>query len=265
MEKDLPIGVIDSGVGGLSVLKCLKSALPQEHFVYIGDTARTPYGSRDEQEVRAFVEEMLCWLDKQNIKLAVIACNTITVLGIDSLQKQHKFQLVGMSKGENLLVKTSKNKKVGVLATPFTIKSEAHKKAILACDAGMQVYTQACPKFVPLIENEILSGNEVSEAVNEYTQIMKDSGVDTVILSCTHYPFLRPEIEKSFGESITVIDPAEETAAIAKNILAEQNMLNTSGNGSCKICCTADLEKVKRLSAYMGVAENTLFEQVSLQ
>ena len=183
MQKNAPIGVLDSGVGGLSVLKCLQAALPQEDFIYVGDTARTPYGPRSEAEVRRFVGEIIDYLDGRGVKLVVIACNTLTVLGVDTLKGSHAFEIVGMSKGAQLVLAASCSKKIGVFATEFTISSGAHKAAILAADAGADVYPQACPKFVPLIEGEQFGSAEVMSAVAEYAAPLKAAGIDTLILS----------------------------------------------------------------------------------
>ena len=191
MQKNAPIGVLDSGVGGLSVLKCLQAALPQEDFIYVGDTARTPYGPRSEAEVRRFVGEIIDYLDGRGVKLVVIACNTLTVLGVDTLKGSHAFEIMGMSKGAQLVLAASSRKKIGVFATEFTINSGAHKAAILAADDGADVYPQACPKFVPLIEGEQFDGAEVRAAVAEYAAPLKAAGIDTLILSCTHYPFIQ--------------------------------------------------------------------------
>lgn len=249
MKREAPIGVMDSGVGGLSVLKTLRKLLPEEKFIYLGDTARTPYGTRSEQQVRLFVEEMLSWFERQGVKMVVIACNTITVLGVDTLQKQHAFLLTGMSKGE-MLAMNSKNKKIGVLATPFTVSTGAHKKAIEKCLPGARVYYQACPEFVPLIESEAFASRELQLAVQKYTKPMQEAGVDTLLLSCTHYPFIKEEIENAMGEQVFVADPAESTAAAVKQRLEEEDLLN-SGSGGSIICCTADEERVKRLAGRM--------------
>lgn len=187
MQKNAPIGVLDSGVGGLSVLKCLQAALPQEDFIYVGDTARTPYGPRSEAEVRRFVGEIIDYLDGRGVKLVVIACNTLTVLGVDTLKGSHAFEIVGMSKARSWYLPPAAGK-IGVFATEFTINSGAHKAAILAADDGADVYPQACPKFVPLIEGEQFDGAEVRAAVAEYAAPLKAAGIDTLILSCTHYP-----------------------------------------------------------------------------
>ena len=263
MKSDAPIGVLDSGVGGLSVLKVLHQMLPQEKFIYVGDTARTPYGSRSEAEIRQFVEEIIAWLERQGVKQVVIACNTLTMLGIDSLKKEHPFELIGMSKGEKLLLAASKKKKIGVFATQFTISTEAHKKAILVADASAEVYPMACPKFVPLIEGEQFDKPEVAEAVAEYAAPLKEAGIDALILSCPHYPFIKNVVEAEFGNEVTVIDPAEATAKLSKEALEKEGLLST-GEGNVTICCTADLERVKRLAARMLPLKHCEFKEISL-
>lgn len=265
MQSNAPIGVLDSGVGGLSVLKVLHQMLPNENFIYVGDTARTPYGCRSEEEIRQFVEEIISWLERQGVKQVVIACNTLTMLGIDSLKKAHPFELIGMSKGEQLLLAASKKKKIGVFATQFTISTEAHKKAILAVDSSAEVYPQACPKFVPLIEGEQFENPELVQAVAEYAAPLKEAGIDALILSCTHYPFIKNIVEAEFGDGVTVIDPAEATALSSKASLEKEGLLNNEEAGSVTICCTADLERVKRLAARMLPVEDCEFREISLQ
>ncbi len=264
MNINAPIGVIDSGVGGLSVLRCLHMMLPHEDFIYLGDTARTPYGTRSEQEIRGFVEEMLEWLEKRGVKQVVIACNTLTMLGVDTLQKKHGFNITGMSKGEQMLLAASRNKKIGVMATPFTIGTEAHKKALLAADPSVSVYPVACPDFVPLIEGERFGGDDIREAVARYAAPLKAAGIDALILSCTHFPFIRGEIEAEFGSGVTVIDPAEATSRSAMEALGGLGLLRTEGKGRMKICCTADKDRVKRLAERMLPVEDCVFEQINL-
>ena len=264
MRSNAPIGVLDSGVGGLSVLKVLHQMLPQENFIYVGDTARTPYGSRSEAEIRQFVEEIISWLERQGVKQVVIACNTLTMLGIDSLKKEHPFELIGMSKGEQLLLEASKKKKIGVFATQFTISTEAHKKAILAADSSAEVYPMACPKFVPLIEGEQFGDPAVAEAVAEYAVPLKEAGIDALILSCTHYPFIKDVVEAEFGEGVTVIDPAEATALLSKASLEREGLLNRGETGNVTVCCTADLERVKRLAARMLPVDACEFKEINL-
>lgn len=251
LTKDMPIGVLDSGVGGLSVLKCLRAVMPAEDFVYIGDTARTPYGTRKGEEVRLFTQQMLDYLERRGVKLVVIACNTITVLGVDSLKLAHPFDIVGMSKGAKLLLAASKKKRIAVMATEFTISTGAHKAAVLAVDASAQVTPIACPKLVPLIEGEAFDAPEMAAAVTEYTDIVKKSGSDALILSCTHYPFLREAIEKALGPEVAVLDPAEETALEAQALLQGKGLLRQEGRGTTEVCFTADIERGRRLAEYM--------------
>ena len=265
MNKLQPIGVIDSGVGGLSVLKCLQQMLPHEDFIYVGDTARTPYGTRKEAEIRRFVYEMLDWLAAKNIKQLVIACNTLTMLGVDTLQKNYAFPIIGMSKGEQLLLQASKNKRVGVLATPFTIAKETHKKAILAADSKAQVFPVACPEFVQLIEKEEFGSSELAAAIADYAAPLKEAGIDALILSCTHFPFIKEEIQQEFGAGVKIIDPAAATSGNAILDLKNRGLLRTEGRGQIKICCTADIERVKRLAARMLPVEQCEFMQVELK
>jgi glutamate racemase len=265
LTKDMAIGVIDSGVGGLSVLKTLTAKMPSEDFIYLGDTARTPYGSRSEEEVRKFVEQMLTFFDTQNVKLVVIACNTITVLGPETLQKLHKYQLVGMSKGEKLVLAASPKKNIAVFATEFTIGTKAHEKAIRALDSRAKVTGIPCPKFVPLIEGEKFDSPEVTEAIEEYANTAKQAGADTVILSCTHFPFLRKDIERILGRGVTVIDPAEQTATDAQHRLIEEGLLKLSGTGNLTICFTKDTERGQRLAQRMMPGVKATYKRVTLE
>lgn len=264
MNNNAPIGVIDSGVGGLSVLKCLRRLLPGENFVYLGDTARTPYGSRSEREIRKFAEEMLCWLDGQGVKMAVIACNTLTMLGVDSLQGSHSFPLIGMSKGEGLLLSASRNKKIGIFATPFTIGTEAHRKAVLEADGSAEVFPVACPAYVPLIEGERFDDPALERAVVEYSAPLKEAGVDALILGCTHYPFIKDKIARELGTGVAIVDPAEETALLAGRLLETEKMSADNGGGRVTVCCTADPERVERLAARMLPSEVCSFREITL-
>ncbi len=264
LTKDMPIGVIDSGVGGLSVLKTLREMLPAEDFLYLGDTARTPYGSRPEEEVRGFVEEMLTFFDANKVKLVVVACNTITVLGTETLKKLHKFELVGMSKGAKLVLAASEKKNIAVFATEFTISTGAHAKAVHELDARAKVTGIGCPKFVPLIEGEKFGSPEVEEAITEYANIAKGAGADTVILSCTHFPFLREDIERILGNGVTVIDPAQQTTKDAQYKLIEEGLLKMEGKGSTTICFTGDVERGERLAKFIMPDVEATFKKVTL-
>lgn len=264
MNKQQPIGVLDSGVGGLSVLKCLHQLLPHEDFIYVGDTARTPYGTRTEKEIRGFVGEIIDWLAAQNVKQIVIACNTLTMLGVDSLRGEHDFSVVGMSKGEELLLQASKKKKIGVIATQFTIGTEAHKRALLAADPTAEVYPLACPRFVPLIEGEQFDSAELQDAIAEYAAPLKQAGIDALLLGCTHFPFIREQLEAALGAGVKVIDPAAATSAKAIAELQAEGLLRPEGAGRVEVCCTADLARVERLAARMLPAQDCSFRLIKL-
>lgn len=266
MERlNAPIGVFDSGVGGLSVLKRLKDVLPHENFIYVGDTARAPYGVRPEAEIREFVEEILDYFEKKQVKLVVIACNTITMLGIDTLKKNHPFDLIGMEKDARFLVKNSKTKKVGVLATAFTVKSGFHKKAVLALDPEFEVFYQACNDFVPIVENGCFNSLKKDLAVKKYTKKMLENGVDTVLLACTHYPFLQKDIEIELGEAIKVIDPAEATANVAKNYLEAHCLAKRSGSRTMLVNMTSNPELAEKVAAHIFDVSNLKFKKTALK
>jgi len=251
MQAAQPIGVIDSGVGGLTVLKWLQAKMPHENFIFIGDTARTPYGNRSREEITRFVADMTAWLNKRNIKQLVVACNTITVLGTDTIRGSYPFDVIGMAKGSRMVPLVTKNNRVGFFATDFTVSTGAHKREIQKLCPRIQVFGQGCPKFVPLIEGERFGSPELKAAIHEYAEKLKAHHVDTVLLSCTHYPFVRKEIEDEFGPSVTVLDPAERTAQDALESLQKRHLALTTGIGRAEVCFTADLERGKRLAARM--------------
>lgn len=169
-----------------------------------------------------------------------------------------------MSKGAKLALTATKNKKIGIFATDFTVSTQAHQKAILELDHTAQVFSQGCTKFVPLIEGEQFDTPELAAVVREYTDILKKDGVDTVLLSCTHYPFIKKEIVALFGPEITVIDPAEETAADALADLQQHKLDRKDGKGQVTICFTADLERGRRLASRVMDISQCRFKQVDL-
>ncbi|ADB48110.1 glutamate racemase [Acidaminococcus fermentans DSM 20731] len=265
MQAKQPIGVIDSGVGGLTVLKWLQAKLPHEDFIFIGDTARTPYGNRSREEITRFVAEMTDWLDKRHIKQLVVACNTITVLGLDVIKGNHPFDVIGMAKGSRMVPGVTKNNRVGFFATDFTVSTGAHKREIQRICPEIQVFGQGCPKFVPLIEGEKFGSPELKAAIHEYADKLREHNVDTVLLSCTHYPFVRKEIEEEFGPEVTILDPAERTTQDALENLEKRGLARTTGLGRAEICFTADLERGRRLAARMLDLSKCGFHLIDLQ
>ena len=264
MDKNQPIGVIDSGVGGLSVLRALQKAMPHETFLYLGDTARAPYGTRDRETIITFVAQMTEWLAQQRVKQLVAACNTITVLGTDVIRGRHPFTVIGMSKAVEEVLKATKNKRVGLMATDFTVGIGAHLKEIRAADPAAEVFGVGCTKFVPLIEDNRFGSPELKAAIGEYAEALKAKEVDTVILGCTHYPFVKEDLQETFGPGVAIIDPAEATALQAKADLKARGLLRTEGQGSCTICFTGDVGLGRLLAGRMLDLETCGFRQVKL-
>ena len=264
MDKNQPVGVIDSGVGGLSVLRALQKAMPHERFLYLGDTARAPYGTRTRETITAFVAQMTDWLAQHRVKQLVAACNTITVLGTDVIRGRHPFTVIGMSKAVEAVLKITKNKRVGLMATDFTVGTGAHRKEIQAADPAEEVFGVGCTKFVPLIEGNRFGSPELQAAISEYAEVLKAKDVDTVILGCTHYPFVKEYLQEAFGPGVTIIDPAEATALQAKADLEARSLLRTDGQGACTICFTGDVELGKLLAGRMLDLAACEFRQVKL-
>jgi len=251
MNKQQPIGVIDSGVGGLTVLRRLQELMPHEHFIFLGDTLNTPYGNRSREDIIRLVNQMTDYLSYRNIKALVAACNTITVLGEETIRNGHDFEVIGMAKGSKMIPRVTKTGRIGIMATDFTISTGAHKKEIEAAHPEYQVFGVGCPRLVPLIEHEQFGTAELKDAIKEYTDILKSHDVDTVMLSCTHYPFLKKEIEAAMGPAVTVLDPAEVTAKKCRYDLCERDLLCKTGTGTTEICFTTDLERGLRLASLM--------------
>lgn len=265
MANNAPIGVFDSGIGGLTVVKELMSLMPGESIVYFGDTARTPYGSRSPAEIVKFMHQILRFLQAQHIKIAVMACNTMTACGLEIARKEYPFPVVGVNTGVRTALKISKHKNIGVIATQATIAGGKHGKAVKDIDAGAVIYPQPCPKFVPLIEQEHFEGALIEDAALEYLMPVRDAGADTLILGCTHYPFISPLIRRIMGRDIALVDPAYDTVLDARNILTETGMLADNEFGDKRLCFSADLERVKRLAKIILPEPLPNFELVNLQ
>ncbi|SER88897.1 glutamate racemase [Psychrobacillus sp. OK032] len=208
-----PIGVIDSGVGGLTVAKEIMRHLPNEEIIYIGDTARCPYGPRSSEEVRKFTWQLATTLAKMNIKMLVIACNTATAVALNSLSKKMPFPVIGVIfPGARAAIKATKKNEIVVLGTSGTIKSGAYEEAIAALNTSSKVIPLACPTFVPLVESNEYEGEFAKSMVMETLLPLKNEQFDTVILGCTHYPLLQKHIEEAVGQNVKVLSSAEETA-----------------------------------------------------
>ncbi|MEW9500598.1 glutamate racemase [Jeotgalibacillus marinus] len=221
------IGIMDSGVGGLTVAKEIMHQLPNENIVYLGDTARCPYGPRPSSEVKQYTWEMARFLYNQNIKMLVIACNTATAVTLDEIQTAFDIPVIGViTPGARSAIKHTKNDQIGILGTAGTIKSKAYEEALQEIRHSIRTYPLACPKFVPLVESGEYAGSMAKKIVAETLATLKNTNIDTLILGCTHYPLLQPIIEQYMGSSINVISSGDETAREVSAILSYRQELN---------------------------------------
>jgi glutamate racemase len=222
-----PVGVFDSGVGGLTVLHECLVTMPHEDFVYLGDHARLPYGPRPLDEVRRFAHEIGAFLEGQDVKLVVVACNSATSAALPQLQEELTVPVVGVITPEaHAAVQATRNRRIGLMATQATVEAGRYAKLIGDLDAGVELFPVACPRLVPLIESDDPFAAETTEAVREYAAPLKDARVDTVILGCTHYPLIRPIFQRVFGRDVTLVFSAEETAREVAETLARKGIEN---------------------------------------
>jgi len=222
-----PVGVFDSGVGGLTVLHECLVTMPHEDFVYLGDHARLPYGPRPLDEIRGFAREIAGYLAAQDVKLVLVACNAATSAALPQLQEELEVPVVGVITPEaHAAVQATRNRRIGLLATQATVEAGRYAELVHALDAGAELVPVACPRLVPLIESDDPFAAETTEAVREYAAPLKDAQVDTVILGCTHYPLIRPIFQRVFGRGVTLVFSAEETAREVAETLARKGIEN---------------------------------------
>jgi glutamate racemase len=223
-----PIGVFDSGIGGLTVVRALRELLPEEDIFYLGDTARLPYGGKDRATIERYSLEIAGLLLAENAKMIVVACNTASALALPRLQQTLRIPVLGVIvPGARAAVQQTRNGKIGILATRATVASAAYDRAIDAFEAGVEVISQACPLLVPLIEEAWLDDPVTREVLERYLNPLLAAGVDTLVLGCTHYPLLEPLIAEVAGPSVALIDSAFNCAAAVRQVLDEKGLRNT--------------------------------------
>ncbi len=230
-RKTAPIGVFDSGVGGLTVAREVMRQLPDENLIYFGDTARVPYGSKSRDNIIRFSRQIIHFLRTKNVKAIVIACNTASALALDVVKEECEIPVIGVIQpGARAAVKATRGKKIGVVGTEGTIRSKTYSRIIHGMEPGAEVMGKPCPLFVPLVEEGFAKHHITDEAIDFYLRDMKESDIDTMILGCTHYPLLRSKIIAYLGEAVHIVNPAYETAMDLKALLTEHKMTNDSGN-----------------------------------
>ncbi len=226
INSNHPIGVFDSGLGGLTVVKELFVALPQENIVYFGDTARVPYGTKSREAIIRYSREIAAVLLKNKVKMIVVACNTASSLALDVLKKECPVPVVGViDPGAKKAALSTKSKKVGIIATQSTVKSGKYAKRLQDFEPKVKVLSQPCPLFVPLVEEGWFEHDITRRVAKEYLADFKKEGVDTLILGCTHYPLLKKTIAKVMGSGVVLIDSAREVAMEVRSILSSSDML----------------------------------------
>jgi glutamate racemase len=256
-----PIGIFDSGVGGLTVLKAIRKLLPSENLVYFGDTARVPYGTKSPKTIIRYSLENVRLLSRFNVKMVVVACNTSSAHALDILKKEFPFPVVGVVEpGAREAVKTTENCRVGVIGTEATVKSEAYKRAILSLNPFCQVYQKACPLLVPLIEEGWLNDEITTAVVERYLKDLMDKGIDTLVLGCTHYPLIKETISRLCG-SVKLVDSAEAVAREVKRLLPSRN---EGGKGIVRILVSDKTERFARITG-MIMEEEVEIEEVSVE
>ena len=230
LKRELPIGIFDSGVGGLTVYGALHATLPNERFVYLGDTARIPYGTKSLATVERYAVENSRFLDSHGIKLLVVACNTASALALPAIRNGVSVDVIGVIEpGANAAVSASASGRIGVIATEATVQSKAYSKAIARLDRSAMVIETACPLFVSLTEEGWADSNEARSIAATYLEDIKKSNVDTLVLGCTHYPILRKVIQKTVGEDVRLIDSGEATALYVATLLETKELARKPG------------------------------------
>jgi len=247
----LPIGMFDSGMGGLTVLHECLVRLPGEHFAYVGDTARFPYGEKSPGELELFSRQITAFLETVPVKLVVVACYSATSAALPLLQERFETPVIGVvMPGARAAVESSRYRRIGVLATEATVASGAYPRAIQSLDSGAEVLQQACPGLVQFIEAGDVASQELADAVRGFTEPLKAQRPDVVIMGCTHYPLIAPMLQRFLGRDVTLINPAAEIAREVEEMLARQRIERPGDSlGSYRFYATGDVERFRATGA----------------
>ncbi len=225
MDRNAPVGVFDSGVGGLTVVREIIRQMPDERIVYFGDTARLPYGSKSRDTVIRYSRQNIRFLLTKNVKAIVIACNTASAYALETVEREFGLPILGVIRaGAATAVSATRNGKIGVIGTEGTIGSGIYTEVMKQMDPRVQVTGKACPLFVPLVEEGLLHDSVTDEIASRYLSELKGKFIDTLVLGCTHYPLLRSTVERIMGDDVTLVNPAYETAVELKSLLAKRGL-----------------------------------------
>ncbi|AFZ45512.1 glutamate racemase [Halothece sp. PCC 7418] len=257
-----PIGVFDSGLGGLTVLRELYRQLPQESLLYFADTARLPYGSRSHEEIVQFCREILHWMTAQGVKMVIMACNTSSALALETVRSEFNIPILGVIlPGARAAV--SVGRRIGVIATPATATSNAYRQAILEVDHRAKVWQVSCPEFVPLIEQNRLNDPYVREVAQTYLAPLQEKQIDTLIYGCTHYPYLAPVLGEILPSNVQFIDPAQHVVTATEQELELMGLTNLDAPVPTRFCVSGDPDQfADRARHWLGCTP--LVEQIQL-
>ncbi|MBK7143271.1 MAG: glutamate racemase [bacterium] len=226
---ELPIGVFDSGVGGLTVARELFKILPHEDVIYFGDVGRAPYGGRSKEIITSFTHQDVAFLMEHHVKFIICACNTASAVALDEVRKGSDVQMIGVIEpGAKAAVARTQSGRIGVIGTVATISSNSYARTIHEIDPKIKVFSLACPLFVPLVEEGYINKEATYLIARDYLKTMKDVDVDTLILGCTHYPLLKHVIADVMGDRVMLIDSGEETARVARDLMQSEHLLNAA-------------------------------------
>lgn len=250
-KKDFPIGIFDSGVGGLSVLSEVLRQLPSEDIIYLADTARIPYGGRPPEEIININTRILDFFLKQNVKMVIMACGTSSAIAYPVLKDKYPFPIVSLIEpGSKTAVSKTNNLKIGVIATQGTVRSNAYPKEIVSINGDIKVFQEPCPLFVPLIEGGFIEADETRKVAREYLNPLLKEGVDTIILGCTHYPHLLAVLNEITNNLVKFVDPSESSAMLAKEMLVSHNLLSKrKARGDVKYFVTGNALQFEELGS----------------
>ena len=254
MSDARPIGVFDSGIGGLTVVKALRDLLPNENVSYLGDTARVPYGNKSADTVERYSLELANILTKENAKVIVVACNTVSSVAIPKLRAKVKIPVIGVIEpGAQAAIATTRNRHVGVIGTRATIRSGAYENALRALNVHVRVTSQASPLLVPLIEEGLLNDQLTDQTISRYLDPMIEAGIDTLVLGCTHYPLLAPAIGRLLKRQIFIVDSAHNCARAVEQMLEQQSLRAAPlNNGELHVALTDSADN------FLNVARDAL-------
>lgn len=246
MSSEAPIGVFDSGVGGLTVAREIMRQIPNESIIYFGDTARVPYGSKSKETIITYSRQIVQFLMTKQVKAVVIACNTASAFALETIQKEIALPVIGVVKpGAKVAAETTKNHKIGVIGTEGTINSGIYNDFLSRTNPNVEVFGKACPLFTPLVEEGWLDDTITYQVAERYLSDLKKYDIDTLVLGCTHYPLLRNMVQQIMGNQVTLVNPAYETAISLKKVLDEFDLRSERTQASHKFFVSDGAEKFK--------------------